>query len=122
MRKINTLLENKAIKNLKAGEQVELSGVIYTARDQAHRRLAQVIEKGKKLPIDLKGQVIYYCGPTKTPKGKIIGACGPTTSSRMDELTPVLLKAGLKGMIGKGNRSKEAAAAIKKYQAVYFLT
>ena len=99
-----------------------LSGVIYTARDQAHKRFVETIKQGKKLPITLKGQIIYYCGPTKTPKGKIIGSCGPTTASRMDEFTPALLKAGLKGMIGKGSRSKEVIAAIKKYKAVYFLT
>ena len=109
------------IKELKVGERVFLSGVIYTARDQAHKRLVESIKKGKKLPFDLKDAIIYYCGPTKTPKGKIIGACGPTTSSRMDEFTPALLKAGLKGMIGKGARSKEAVAAIKKYKGIYLL-
>ncbi len=98
------------------------SGLIYTARDQAHKRLAEAIKKGKKLPVDLKGSIIYYCGPTKTPKGKIIGSCGPTTSARMDEFTPALLRAGLKGMIGKGGRSQEVIAALKKYQALYFLT
>jgi len=110
------------MQNLKAGDRVFLNGIIYTARDQAHKRLVELIKKGKRLPFDLKGAVIYYCGPTKTPKGKIIGSCGPTTSSRMDEFTPLLLKRGLKGMIGKGKRSKEVIAAIKKYKAVYFLT
>ncbi len=109
-------------QNLKAGDEVFLSGIIYTARDQAHRRLAGAIRQGRKLPFDLKGRIIYYCGPTKTPKGKIIGSCGPTTSSRMDEFTPVLLKAGLKGMIGKGRRCEEVIKAIKKYKGVYFLT
>lgn len=99
-----------------------MSGIIYTARDVAHQKLVEAIKKDQKLPVDLKGQIIYYCGPTKTPKGKIIGSCGPTTSSRMDEFTPRLLKAGLKGMIGKGSRSKEVIAAIKKYRGVYFLT
>ncbi|MFH1678320.1 MAG: FumA C-terminus/TtdB family hydratase beta subunit [Candidatus Omnitrophota bacterium] len=112
----------KKIENLKAGENFFFTGAVYTARDQAHKRLAEAISKGRKLPIDLKGQIIYYCGPTKTPRGKTIGSCGPTTSSRMDEFTPTLLKAGLKGIIGKGNRSKEVIAAIKKYKAVYFLT
>jgi len=107
---------------LKIGDEVLITAVIYTARDQAHKRLAEAIRQGRKLPMDLKGATIYYCGPTKTPKGKVIGSCGPTTSARMDEFTPALLKAGLKGMIGKGNRSKEVIAAIKKYQAVYFLT
>jgi fumarate hydratase subunit beta len=104
------------------GQEVLYSGILYTARDQAHKRLVEAIKKGKKLPVDLKGQIFYYCGPTKTPKGKTIGSCGPTTAGRMDEFTPVLLKAGLKGMIGKGSRSKEVIQAIKKYKAVYFLT
>lgn len=122
MHKIKIPPEGGVIKGLKIGDAVLLSGVIYTARDQAHKRLAEAIKKSKRLPLDLKGQVIYYCGPTKTPKGKAIGACGPTTSSRMDEFTPLLLKAGLKGMIGKGRRSHEVIAAIKRYQGVYFLT
>lgn len=112
----------KKIKNLKAREKIFFTGAIYTARDQAHKRLAEAIKQDRKLPIDLKGAIIYYCGPTNAPRGKIIGSCGPTTSSRMDEFTPTLLKAGLKGMIGKGGRSKEVIAAIKKYKAVYFLT
>jgi len=107
---------------LKQGDTLNYSGVIYTARDQAHMRLMQSLKKRIRLPIDLKGAIIYYCGPTKTPKGRIIGSCGPTTSSRMDAFTPALLRAGLKGMIGKGRRSKEVISAIKKYKAVYFLT
>lgn len=99
-----------------------LDGVIYTARDQAHKRLAGLVKKRRRLPFALKDQVIYYCGPTRTPKGKSIGACGPTTSSRMDEFTPTLLRVGLKGMIGKGLRSPEVVAAIRKYKAVYFVT
>jgi fumarate hydratase subunit beta len=110
------------IQNLKAGEKIAFSGILYTARDQAHKRLAEAIKNKKALPINLKGAFIYYCGPTKTPKGKIIGSCGPTTSSRMDEFTPQLLKAGVMGMIGKGSRSLEVVKAIKKYKAVYFLT
>ncbi len=109
------------MQNLKAGDRLFFSGTIYTARDQAHKRLVEAIKKGQRLPIDLKGAVIYYCGPTQTPKGKIIGSCGPTTSARMDEFTPILMKAGLRGMIGKGNRSPEAIRAIKKYGGVYFL-
>jgi fumarate hydratase subunit beta len=122
MKKIKTPLEKIQVKELKAGEDVLLTGTIYTARDQAHKRLVEAIKAKKKLPLDLKDAVIYYCGPTKTPKGKVIGSSGPTTSSRMDEFTPLLLKAGLKGMIGKGRRSNEVKAAIKKYKAVYFLT
>lgn len=113
---------NLKIKKLRVGNKVLFSGTIYTARDQAHKRLAQAIKQGRKLPIDLKGKIIYYCGPTKTPKGKVIGSAGPTTSSRMDEFSPILLKAGLKGIIGKGARSQEVIRAIKKYKAVYFLT
>jgi fumarate hydratase subunit beta len=122
MKEIRTPLDKGQITKLKAGERVLLSGIIYTARDQAHKRLTQAIQKRKRTPIDLKNQIIYYCGPTKTPKGKIIGACGPTTASRMDEFTPALLKAGLRGMIGKGSRAKEVSSAIKKFKAVYFLT
>jgi fumarate hydratase subunit beta len=110
------------IKNLKIGNKISFTGTIYTARDQAHKKLAEALKKGRKLPVNLKGAIIYYCGPTKTPRGKIIGSCGPTTSSRMDEFTPLLLKAGIKGMIGKGSRSKEVIDAIKKYKAIYFLT
>ncbi|MFH1458208.1 MAG: FumA C-terminus/TtdB family hydratase beta subunit [Candidatus Omnitrophota bacterium] len=122
MQKINTPLEKKQICNLKVGEPVLLSGIVYTARDQAHKRLTEAIKKKKRFPLDLRDQVIYYCGPTKTPKGKVIGSCGPTTSARMDAFTPALLMRGVKGMIGKGRRSKEVIADIKKHKAVYFLT
>lgn len=121
MIKIRTPLDEKQIKSLKAADKVTLTGVIYTARDQAHKRLVEVIKRGEKLPVDLKGAVIYYCGPTQTPTGKIIGSCGPTTSSRMDEFTPFLLNKGLKGCIGKGRRSKDVQAAIRKHKAIYFL-
>lgn len=109
-------------EKLKAGDEILFSGVIYTARDQAHKRLSEAIANKKKLPINLKGAIIYYCGPTQTPKGKVIGSCGPTTSSRMDAFTPLLLKHGLMAMIGKGRRSQEVKAAIKKYKGIYFLT
>jgi len=118
MKKIKTPLNKEEIRELKVGEEVLLSGIIYTARDQAHKRLTQA----KKVPLNLKGQVIYYCGPTPAPKNKIIGSCGPTTSSRMDEFTPLLLKKGILAMIGKGRRSKVIVQAIKKYKAIYFLT
>lgn len=114
-------MSKKELCDLKVGQEICFSGVVYTARDQAHKRLAEAINKGKKLPLDLKGAIIYYCGPAKTPKGKIIGSCGPTTSSRMDAFLPALLKAGLSATIGKGDRSREAQEAIKKYKAVYFL-
>jgi len=84
--------------------------------------MAETIKKGKRLPLDLNGKIIYYCGPTPTPKGRAIGSCGPTTSSRMDAFTPLLLKKGLRGMIGKGRRSAEVRKAIKKYRGIYFLT
>jgi fumarate hydratase subunit beta len=119
---MKTPLDKKHIEKLRAGDEVLLNGMIYTARDQAHKRLVEAIKKGKKLPLDLKGTIIYYCGPTRTPRGKIIGSSGPTTSSRMDEFTPLLLKQGLLGMIGKGRRSEMVRQAIKKYRAVYFLT
>ena len=102
---------------MKKDDKILFSGVIYTARDQAHKRIAS----GAALPFSLKGQIIYYCGPTKTPKGKVIGSCGPTTSARMDDFVEPLLKKGLKGMIGKGRRSKRVRQLIKKYKAVYFL-
>jgi len=122
MKRINTPLTKKEIERLRIGERVLFSGTIYTARDQAHKRLVEAIHKNKKTPVDLKDAVIYYCGPAKTPKGKVIGSCGPTTASRMDEFTPALLKKGVLAMIGKGRRSKQVREAIKKYKAVYFLT
>jgi fumarate hydratase subunit beta len=121
MKKLNSPLNEKDILNLRAGDEVLLTGDVYTARDQAHKRMAEAIKKGKKAPFNIRGQAIYYCGPTKTPKEKIIGSCGPTTSRRMDEFTPLLLRKGLKAMIGKGARSKEVREAIKKNKAVYLL-
>ena len=122
MKRISTPLENRAVRGLKPLDKVLLTGVIYTARDQAHKRLVEAIKNKKKLPFELNGRIFYYCGPTPAPRGRLIGACGPTTSSRMDEFTPALLKAGLGAMIGKGRRCTEVIAAIKKYRAVYFLT
>ncbi|MBM3253191.1 MAG: TRZ/ATZ family protein [Candidatus Omnitrophica bacterium] len=121
MRKLTLPLKEIDLISLKTGELLFLSGKVYTARDMAHKRLKSAIRNGKKLPLPLKDQTIYYTGPTPAPKEKVIGSCGPTTSSRMDDFTPSLLKAGLKGMIGKGSRSKEVIAAIKRYKAVYFL-
>ncbi|MCP4649109.1 MAG: TRZ/ATZ family protein [PVC group bacterium] len=122
MKKLNGILAKNKIKDLRCGQEVLYTGMIYTARDQAHKRFSEMLRKGKKLPVDIKEQIIYYCGPNPAAKGKVIGSCGPTTSSRMDELTPVLLKNGLRAMIGKGERSKEVVAAIKQYKAVYFTT
>jgi len=125
MASINKLIKTlspEIIRQLKSWQQLRFSGVIYTVRDQAHRKLVELIRKKKKLPFDLAGRIFYYSGPTATPKGRVIGSCGPTTSRRMDAFAPGLLKAGLSGMIGKGNRSKEVKQAIKKYKGVYFLT
>lgn len=121
MKKINTPLAKEDLKSLKSGDEVLLSGTIYVARDQAHKRLVSALSSGKKLPFDLRNAVIYYCGPTAAPKGRVIGSCGPTTASRMDAFTSVLLNKGVAAMIGKGRRSKDVAAAIKRYRAVYFL-
>lgn len=122
MRKIHTPLIESELKSLKAGDELLLDGIIYTARDLAHQEMAGAIKHKRTLPFSLKNQIIYYCGPASTPRQMAIGSCGPTTSSRMDSFTPLLLKAGLKGMIGKGARSPQIKVAIKKYRAVYFLT
>jgi fumarate hydratase subunit beta len=105
---------------LHAGDEVLLSGVIYTARDAAHERLARLLEEGRPLPVDLRGQIIYYCGPTPARPGRPIGSAGPTTASRMDRYTPALLAYGVRGMIGKGRRSGQVKDAIRKFHAVYF--
>ncbi len=113
-------LREKFLKS-RCGSEILFTGIIYTARDQAHKKIVALIKKKQKLPFDLADQIIYYCGPTGTPKGKIIGSCGPTTSSRMDEFVEPLLKKGLLGMIGKGRRSKKVHELIKKYRAIYFI-
>lgn len=120
VKRIKTPLTDEIIKSLSAGDRVFLSGIIYTARDAAHKRLAELMSKGEKLPVNLDGQVIYYVGPTPPKPGYVIGSAGPTTSYRMDAYTPKLLTAGLRGMIGKGKRSDEVKKAIKKHKAVYF--
>ncbi len=113
-------LQKAEIEGLQAGDRVLISGVIYTARDAAHRRLVSLIEAGEDLPFDIRGQVLYYTGPSPTPPGKVIGSAGPTTSCRMDPYTPRLLDAGLKGMIGKGPRSQRVIDSMIKNRAVYF--
>lgn len=120
MKKLKVPLNDADIADLKAGEQVLLSGIIYTARDAAHKRMTEALDRGESLPVDIRGQVVYYVGPTPAKPGQVIGSAGPTTSSRMDVYTPRLLDAGLKGMIGKGKRSAEVVGAIKKHRAVYF--
>jgi fumarate hydratase subunit beta len=119
-RKIKTPLTEKVIKSLHTGDMVLLSGEVYTARDVAHRRLYEALLKGEKLPIDLSQAVIFYAAPTPTSPGKIIGSIGPTTSYRMDFFTPKLIENGLRGMIGKGMRSREVIEAIKQHKSVYF--
>ena len=121
MVKLTPPLQDKDIEKLKIGDQVLISGTIYTARDMAHKRIVEAIETWRKLPFDLEGQIIYYTGPTPAKPGKVIGSAGPTTASRMDPFTPQLLSSGLKGMIGKGYRSEEVKKAIKKYKAIYFV-
>lgn len=105
---------------LKAGDYVYLTGELYTARDAAHQRMAEALERGEPLPFDIAGQTIYYMGPSPAREGRVIGSAGPTTSSRMDKYTPRLLDLGLRGMVGKGKRSPEVAAAIVRNRAVYF--
>lgn len=106
--------------SLKSGDYVYLSGTVYTARDAAHKRIYDTMKNNEELPIDLKGNIIYYLGPSPSREGQVIGSAGPTTSSRMDRYTPDMLDAGLKGMIGKGKRSTEVIESIKKNKAVYF--
>lgn len=120
IRKLTTPLQEADVMSLHAGDQVLLSGVVYTARDAAHLRLVQAMERGEELPLPLQGQVIYYAGPTPTPAGRAIGSIGPTTSVRMDAYTPALLSKGLRGMIGKGKRTAPVLEAMKEYKAVYF--
>ncbi len=119
-KEINLPLNEEIIKELKAGDEVLLNGTIYVARDAAHKRMIEALDKGEKLPFDIRGQIIYFMGPSPARPGQVIGAAGPTTSGRMDAYSPRLIKEGLKGMIGKGSRSAEVKEAMKKYQAIYF--
>jgi fumarate hydratase subunit beta len=116
---IKTPVSDEVIEKLHAGDQVFITGSLYTGRDSAHKKLIDLVEKGKKLPIDIKGQFIYYVGPTPARPGKSIGSAGPTTSYRMDSFAPTLYKLGLKGTIGKGARSKEVKDVLQKYKGVY---
>ena len=117
---LTTPLSDSDIEQLKCGDIVNLSGTIYTARDAAHKKIVDLMDEGKELPFDLKGCVIYFVGPTPPKPGDPIGSAGPTTSYRMDSYSPILLKHGQKGMIGKGKRSQEVKDACKEYKAVYF--
>ncbi len=120
VKRISPPLSDEDVLSLHIGDRVLISGVIYGARDAAHRRMIEALERGEELPVDLRGQILYYVGPSPAPPGKPVGSAGPTTSGRMDSYTPKLLEIGLKGMIGKGARSPEVKEAMKRYKAVYF--
>ena len=107
------------VRSLKAGDEVLIGGVVYTARDMAHKRLCEAIEAGRELPFELAGAIIYFVGPTPAAPGRIIGAAGPTTSSRMDPFSPRLITNGLRAMIGKGYRGQKVREALKEYGAVH---
>jgi len=119
---ITSPLADGLIKELRTGTRVLISGVIYTARDAAHKRLVQALDSGEKLPLDLVGQTIYYVGPSPAKPGQVIGSAGPTTSSRMDAYTPDLLAAGVKAIIGKGSRSQAVREALKTNKSLYMVT
>ena len=119
-KKITAPLSPETVKDLRAGDSVLISGVIYTGRDLAHKRLTDSMKAGEKLPFDLKGAVIYYVGPSPAKPGKVIGSAGPTTSYRMDAYSPYMIENGLRGMIGKGNRNQAVLDAMRQHGAVYF--
>lgn len=118
--RITTPLTDEVVSRLKAGDNVLISGEIYTGRDAAHKRFMAALKEGKELPMDIRGQIIYYVGPAPAPPGYASGSAGPTTSGRMDSNTPPLLARGMKGMIGKGLRAPEVVEAMKENKAVYF--
>ena len=117
--KLTPPLTDEDVVKLEIGDRVLITGVLYTARDAAHKRLMDMLAAGQELPVDFKGQILYYVGPSPARPGRVIGAAGPTTASRMDSYTPTLLSLGLKAMIGKGKRSPEVIAALQKHRAVY---
>jgi fumarate hydratase subunit beta len=119
-KKITTPLTDEVVRDLRAGDEVEITGVVYQARDAAHKRIVALIDAGDPLPFDLQGAVVYYMGPSPARPGKVIGSAGPTTSGRMDAYAPTLMAHGLKGMIGKGLRTPEVKAAMREHTAVYF--
>ena len=119
VKKVTLPLTDETLKDLKAGDNVLLTGVIYVARDAAHKKMIEALDQGKPLPFDIRGQTIYFMGPSPAKPGQPIGSAGPTTSGRMDSYSPRLIAEGLKGMIGKGMRSQEVKNAMKKYKAVY---
>ena len=117
---IQTPLTDETVRSLRAGDEVRITGVIYTARDAAHKKLCELLEAGQPLPFDPEGQIVFYTGPTPPPPGRPIGSCGPTTSYRMDRYTPQLLERGLKGLIGKGRRGQTVIDSLQENTAVYF--
>ena len=119
-KRITAPLTDEIVEGLRIGDSVLITGVLFTGRDSAHKRLVDTLDEGKTLPVDLKGQIIYYAGPAPAKPGHAIGSVGPTTSYRMDPYAPKLIAIGLKGMIGKGNRSEEVIEAIQKHKGVYF--
>jgi len=119
-RELTPPLSDADVEGLRAGDRVRITGVLYTARDAAHGRLWPLIEGGKPLPIDVRGQIIYYTGPSPARPGDVVGSIGPTTGSRMDKFTPALLQLGLKGTIGKGHRGQAVKDALRQYKGVYF--
>lgn len=118
-RTLQTPLSPEIISSLRAGEKVSLSGTVYTARDAAHKRLVALLEEGKALPFDIRGQTVYYAGPCPAAPNRVVGSIGPTTSGRMDTYAPRLMEEGLCVMIGKGNRNRAVISAIQKYNGVY---
>jgi fumarate hydratase subunit beta len=118
-RTITTPLTDELVQSLHAGDRLLISGIIYTGRDAAHKRLIALVDKGEPLPIDIRGQIIYFVGPTPAKPGEVIGSAGPTTSGRMDAYSPKLLDLGLKGMIGKGSRNDAVKEALRRNKAVY---
>ncbi len=118
--RLKTPISDRDVEKLKAGDRVLINGIIYTGRDAAHKRLTDLLKEGEALPFDIKGQIIYYVGPTPAKPGQVFGSAGPTTSYRMDAYSPLLMERGLKGMIGKGMRSDAVKEAMKKYKVVYF--
>lgn len=120
-RTVTTPLTDETIRSLKVGEAVNITGTIYTARDAAHKRLVEMLQKGEELPFDLTGQIVYYVGPCPNKPGQVIGSAGPTTSLRMDVYSPKLIAAGLRAMIGKGSRNQEVKQAIVEHTGIYFV-
>ncbi len=122
IKRLQPPLSDSDVRSLKAGDEVVVSGVVYAARDMAHKRLCEAVDAGQKLPFELEGAIIYFVGPSPAQPGRVIGAAGPTTSSRMDAFSPKLIAGGLRAMIGKGYRGQQVREALKKYGAVHLST